>query len=532
MSLLNLPNLNASDSETTGTGEHPLLHAERALLSPAWIASLAVLGLNDHLLKGSGLLPDMLTGKLSDVAGMLVAPALLAAITRTKSRRGLFLCHLAVGAVFAAINLSADAASAWSALMGLAGSPWQITVDPSDLLVLPALFLSWKALVPTMAKPVPRARIRAIEGSLAAAGLCFSVATSQADPWDGDNDGWWANSVLADTYVQNISDVSTVVRIRQIREDVEMDCFELAANPGTISEEVFAPAQAYTLDPGNLAALRDTNLSADCYAVLVEGDTFPQTLVFWQDGDIPVDWIEGEEAQAGGLILDWDGDRHTIEARKTPELVHELADPDEPPAGACMPQDDGARLAWTRLTNGDHRIAAIDVGPDGCLAIDFSDDAPDAITDWYVCAPPELFPFVVGDWIRGDELLDTLAVRRVMGPSQEPLTELAELYLSSGTSLPPLIDTTISVRSDFNCNLAPDACGSVSRSASLNAQRGELPVATIAVGETVHLDLDSSTLAIHLVHAQERILVNTVCSEGPGQTGQDIEIVAVSTSTP
>ncbi|HGG56500.1 MAG TPA: hypothetical protein ENK31_01755 [Nannocystis exedens] len=197
-----------------------------------------------------------------------------------------------------------------------------------------------------------------------------------------------------------------------------------------------------------------------------------------------------------------------------------------------MPQEDGARLAWTRFAGGDHRIAAIDVGPDGCLAIDFSDDIPDGVTDWYVCTPPELFPFAVDDWIRGDELDATIVVRRVVGPSQEPLTELAELFLSSGTSLPPLIDTTISVRPDFNCNLAPDACGTVSRSASLNAQRGELPVATIAVGETAHLDLEDSTLAIHLVHAQERILVNTGCSEGPGQIGQDIEIVVVSTSTP
>ncbi|HGG58092.1 MAG TPA: hypothetical protein ENK31_09885, partial [Nannocystis exedens] len=377
MSLLNWPNLNASDSETTGTDATTLLHAERALLSPLWIASLAVLSLNDHLLKGSGILPDVLTGKISDVAGMLVAPALLAALTRTKSRRGLFLCHLAVGAVFAAINLSADAASAWSALMGLTGTPWQITVDPSDLLVLPALFLSWKALLPSMKKPVPRARVRALEGSLAAAGLCFSVATSEGDPWGGEGEDWWTNPVIADTYVQNISDVSTVVRIRQLREDVEVDCFELAASPGTISEEVFGPAQAYTLDTGNVAALRDTSLSADCYAVLLEGDTFPQTLVFWEDGDIQVDWIEGDEAQAGGLLLDWDGDRHTIEARKTPELIQELADPDEPPAGACMPQEDGARLAWTRFAGGDHRIAAIDVGPDGCLAIDFSDDIPD-----------------------------------------------------------------------------------------------------------------------------------------------------------
>ncbi|MEU7914011.1 hypothetical protein, partial [Microbispora bryophytorum] len=43
---------------------------------PATLTAIAVLLVNDHLLKR--LWPGMVTGKLSDVAGMLVAPPLLA----------------------------------------------------------------------------------------------------------------------------------------------------------------------------------------------------------------------------------------------------------------------------------------------------------------------------------------------------------------------------------------------------------------------------------------------------------------------
>ncbi len=531
MSLLNWPTFTAPvDPATEGAdAETDALSPERALLSPAWIASLAILGLNDHLFKGSGLIPDVLTGKLSDVAGMLVAPALLAAVTRTKSRRGLFLCHLAVGAVFAAINLSGDAVAAWSALMGLVGAPWRITVDPTDLLVLPTLFLSWKVLSPEMNKPVPRARVRAIEGTLAGVGVCLSVATSQAEPWEEED--WWTNPINADVYVQNTSEESTVVRLRPLREGVDYDCFELAANPGVLSEDVFGEAIAYTLAPGNVVAARDINITQDCYAVLVEGDTFPQTLLFWEDGDIPVEWIDGDRAMEGGIILEWEEDHHTIEAMKRPELVHTLADADEPPAGACTVQEDGARLAWTQLPGGDNRISAFDVGPDGCIAVEFGQGEPDGRTDWYVCAPPELFPFAAGDWIRSETVNEALIIRRVAGPDDEPITDSAELFLSAGGRLPPLIDTTLSLRADFECSMAPDECGSVSRSASLTAQRGDLPVATIAVGETANLDLPGSDLALHLVHAQERILVNTECSEGPGTTGDDIEVVAVYTSS-
>jgi hypothetical protein len=56
------------------------LDPRAGLAHPAWWLALALLALNDHVLKGAGLLPAWLTGKLSDVAGLVVAPVLLAAL--------------------------------------------------------------------------------------------------------------------------------------------------------------------------------------------------------------------------------------------------------------------------------------------------------------------------------------------------------------------------------------------------------------------------------------------------------------------
>ena len=166
--------LNDTDSR------HDELAPARALLTPTWVFALALLVANDHWLKGSGLLPGVLTGKLSDFAGMIVAPVLLAALLRVRTRRALALCHVAVAVVFAGIQLSTEFAAQWSALMGLVGYPWVITCDPTDLIALPFLLLSWTLLVPEMdpSKPALVPIQRTAVGALSVFGLWSTVATS------------------------------------------------------------------------------------------------------------------------------------------------------------------------------------------------------------------------------------------------------------------------------------------------------------------------------------------------------------------
>ena len=135
----------------------PLLPVEE-LLHPLPLLAVALLALNDHLLKRSGLLPGWLTGKLSDVAGLFFFPLLLTALLRTilllfRRRRPLTPgllggAILVTGAAFTALQLSAPAALYYEWLMprldptGIVRSV-RVTPDPTDLLALPALWFTW-----------------------------------------------------------------------------------------------------------------------------------------------------------------------------------------------------------------------------------------------------------------------------------------------------------------------------------------------------------------------------------------------------
>lgn len=144
----------------------------QVLLHPVFIAAVATLALNDHVLKpwfpGSSW-----TGKLSDIAGLVFFPALAFALTHPWLRRvGLWLpvvrwmdtLAAITAAVFSAIQLSPAAAEAWvwaigalqlpaleltAWLEGRPSPPWRPvrhTLDPTDLLALPAaLWAPWWA---------------------------------------------------------------------------------------------------------------------------------------------------------------------------------------------------------------------------------------------------------------------------------------------------------------------------------------------------------------------------------------------------
>ena len=139
------------------------------LLHPAPLAAVAILVVNDHFLKGSGLLPAWLTGKLSDFAGLFFFPLLLTALWRTArwlggcraqrdgthlvprarareapgaglarrrdlglTRRALAIAVGATGIAFAALKLS-------PALAARAGA----IADPTDLAALVMLLPAW-----------------------------------------------------------------------------------------------------------------------------------------------------------------------------------------------------------------------------------------------------------------------------------------------------------------------------------------------------------------------------------------------------
>jgi hypothetical protein len=156
-----------TDSAAAAAGRRRPIPGD-GLLHPLVLAAILVLLVNDQVLKP--LWPGLLTGKLSDVAGLLFAPLLIVAVAeliagragrwRGPSRRWLGVAVAATGLGFAAIELVPQAEAIWKVALGViqwpisaiadlfAGRPLPpirpvgATADATDLVALPVVWLA------------------------------------------------------------------------------------------------------------------------------------------------------------------------------------------------------------------------------------------------------------------------------------------------------------------------------------------------------------------------------------------------------
>ncbi len=388
------------------------LRPEHALLTPTWLAALVLLVANDHWLKGAGLLPGVLTGKLSDFAGMLVAPILLATLLRVDTRRGLLVCHLAVVTVFSGIQLSPQFADLWSTLMGLFGYPWVITCDPTDLIALPFAWLSWRVLTPAMdpERPALVGLRRSAVATVSVFGLWATVATSrdyddgehetaitlgETGGWDGsDTDEEWEN-VWGDVYIHNPNDFDISVTIRPLAFPTALDCQAIAQDPSRLLPDgAFGPAEHWLLPPTTNVAIE---MAFECGAAKVGGEGIPEQIVFstdfafdsWSFNTFPGSHESLDELQPWGaaIVMDetgssWAGGenwRHTPKTDTVPLPEH------------CMPEPTERRIDWSNLPN--HPIVQVQsktAGLDGCYEFEllpWTEAGYEWAFTWYLCAP-------------------------------------------------------------------------------------------------------------------------------------------------
>jgi len=113
------------------------------LAHPFSVAAVVLLVLNDHVLKAR--FPGWATGNLSDVAGLVFAPALLAvALSFLVRQRALApIALVTTGGLFTIVKTSEPAAGVASAAWSVVNGPSTVLADVTDLLALPALALSW-----------------------------------------------------------------------------------------------------------------------------------------------------------------------------------------------------------------------------------------------------------------------------------------------------------------------------------------------------------------------------------------------------
>jgi hypothetical protein len=149
------------------------------LVHPLWWAALGLLVVNDDLLKGRGIAPGWLTGKLSDFAFLVVAPVLFAAMLPLALRGRRVLATVSVVGLYVAADLSRAVSDAVVATAARVGLRWKLWPDPTDLLalaVLPATI--WLLRRPARVARPGRARFGVIVGAAA----CLATSSLPSYP--------------------------------------------------------------------------------------------------------------------------------------------------------------------------------------------------------------------------------------------------------------------------------------------------------------------------------------------------------------
>jgi hypothetical protein len=527
------------------------LRPARALLTPTWIGALALLVANDHWLKGSGLLPGVLTGKLSDVAGMLVAPALLAALLGVRTRGALLACHVAVALVFTGIQLSTGFAAQWSALMGLFGHPWTITCDPTDLLALPFLLVSWKLLVPEMSSELPALvpLQRTAVGALSMFGLWSTVATSDVDTFVDPDDGWYED-VYGDLYINNANDFEIALHIRPLRGDLVVDCQQVANDPGRLlGEAAFGEAVHWSLPARTNVAI--SLPESGCGAVWIAGEGIAPTIVFVDDvSDFWPQWYPGQSFDPSALgssglaiVFDaegpssWLGNEQLRFTPKTETL--------EQPAGCEAPLDE-LRIEWSpNLPGNDVQVLAIEPGVDGCFELELQEvympngelETLGAPYKFYLCVPAATMPFAADELLRfgggGSQLWVTLLDGATLEPQvNDEGSRIREVFYVRGASMPEQLDTalgkTLYAIDRVSCPWLVEAegCASVERPVDL-AFADEQGYLQPGVPVSYTSEQTGMLHTVVLGHARQLAVIDPACAQDSSQLRYGIDLAIV-----
>lgn len=365
----------------------------RALRHPLFLTALVLLVLNDHVLKGSGLAPAWLTGKLSDFAGLIVAPMVLSAMisARTAPRRAL--AFGVVGAWFAAINIFPPAAAATEALLGAIGVPSRLWVDPSDLVALAAMPFAWHA----MAHDGAAKRTRWMEKLALAAAVPACIATSPTLPQMSD----------AMIYNDTDGDIELTVRWASAR----VDCDAVSENLAEIvPASAFGPPGTFTVLENRAIGLdRDRSFSrvstdvndGTCDVAMVSANGLPETIVLWDGGspsNLPLEEVEVDDARISSALRLAPGDDDTvvIVGNEGFQLTAPLSDEDYVGDQYCEDFGERVQMRWSGLeglAGEPMRIHTIEPSEEpGCIALTLGDGF-DVQREAEICIPEGDFPF-------------------------------------------------------------------------------------------------------------------------------------------
>jgi hypothetical protein len=395
---------------------HEMAHAHprASLRHPLFLSALTLLLLNDHVLKGAGILPGELTGKLSDFAGLIVAPTLLVALTGARSRAARALVFGAIAVAFAALQLSPRLAAVFDAVLGAIGVEARTWSDPSDLIALSVLPLAWWLVgrgdrTPSGAH-ADRGAALALQRVVSAVAFFACVATSRLPVGTAT----WTTGA----WIHNRTGGTVDVRLRWIEEGLDCSAFANADLARAIHPAIFGRGITFRLDPGKTLPIEPagaraaldggttTGTSNACDVVRISIDGAPDTIAFfratrqnivptWLD-PVTTSWVDPDAIaiqrdEHGALWLEAGA------SFRTAVLLDRAPDPP-----AECPDARSVRVAASELDGeATFRVASTTVLPDGCTALDLVDDRIEDIElTYFLCVPEDFVPFAVDDRIR------------------------------------------------------------------------------------------------------------------------------------
>ncbi len=449
----------------------------RAVVHPLWWAAVGVLLLNDHVLKGAGVLPGWLTGKLSDVVGLIVLPPLLALLFGADRPGRRMLAMVVSGAALAGVNLWPAAARGLEVAMGALGLSARVWVDPTDLLALPALLLAWP-----LCRPLEQARaglaltVQRLALAIAAF-ACVATTTSDDDEKSDADDAPALENRTAGSLTLLIASTEGAGGCRLYRDDriaaITLDAF-VNRREVTLAEDERVP----------LAEVAPTDCGA-AWVLLPDGD---EIFVHWRDLD-PID----------GFVPEDDGSRLarliTVEGRDG-RYTSDLGDDlfrfelgDEPPNPSCPTEEVEHSLEWSLPASpqGFFELDEVRTADDGCLEVDWisqSDDTAEPDTQ-RLCVPEWAFPFEAREVLsllleRGERGGHRLQISRI---EEEEVTLQLVLFADAGEDL--LGDTPVQGLEADDCFGGLSACGAYLRPAELTLDGDDDP---LRAGDDAELD--------------------------------------------
>ncbi|MGW4500226.1 hypothetical protein ACWENR_16630 [Micromonospora sp. NPDC004336] len=238
---------------------------------PATVAALVLLVVNDHLLKLAA--PGPVTGKLSDLAGLLVAPPLVAVLLTLLAPRlparvaaGVGLGLVAAG--FTAVKSSGYAAAAASAAWSAVSGPSLVRADPTDLFALPALGLAAWTWSRARREPLRRRSARLVRLLVLLPAATLAVAATSAVHYPdavraavlderlaaGIGHGY-ADKVFAEGPDWRVSDDAGTTWRDPTRGEIEALTGAKRPDTGAVSRgcSTATPTRCYRVVPGQLA---------------------------------------------------------------------------------------------------------------------------------------------------------------------------------------------------------------------------------------------------------------------------------------